>query len=193
MYRRIVFASAQAVSFEDASEALAELGELKLLPKRVWRAAKRIGEERAKECREAAERYQQLPLPARQQSPTGQAPQVACAMMDGGRYQERDRLAEVETAAAESSERTADAPHESLWREFKAGTLLSMTSKVSTQDPCPELPASFADPANMREIARQIKGFTSESAVSVQDAGQERGGDQRRCGSLWSAAGRRGL
>ena len=56
MYRRIVFAAAQGVSFADAAEALAELGELKLLPKRVWRAAKRIGEERVEECREAAAR-----------------------------------------------------------------------------------------------------------------------------------------
>jgi hypothetical protein len=46
MYRRLVFASAQGVSFEEAAESLAELSELKLLPKRVWRAAKRIGEER---------------------------------------------------------------------------------------------------------------------------------------------------
>ena len=45
MYRRIVFASVQAASFVDASEVLAELGELKLLSKRVWRAAIRIGEE----------------------------------------------------------------------------------------------------------------------------------------------------
>ena len=43
MYRRIVFAAAQGVSFQDAAEALAELGELKLLPQRIWRAAKRIG------------------------------------------------------------------------------------------------------------------------------------------------------
>jgi hypothetical protein len=35
VYRRIVFAAAQGVSFADAAEALAELGELKILPKRV--------------------------------------------------------------------------------------------------------------------------------------------------------------
>ena len=49
MYRRIVFAAAQGVSFEDAAEALEELGELKLLPKRIWRAVTRIGAERVEE------------------------------------------------------------------------------------------------------------------------------------------------
>ena len=92
MYRRIVFASAQAASFQDASEALAELGELPLLPKRIWRAAKRIGEERVEECRQAATRYEELSLPARRQSPAPQVPQVACVQMDGGRYQHRDRF-----------------------------------------------------------------------------------------------------
>jgi hypothetical protein len=45
--------------------------------------------------------------------------------------------------------------------------LLSMTSQVQALDPCPELPATFADPAKMRQIAREIKGFTQESAVSA--------------------------
>ena len=85
MYRRIVFAAAQAVSFQDAAEALAELGELKLLPKRIWRAAKRIGEERVEECRAGAAKYEQLPLPARRESPVEQVPRVACVQMDGGR------------------------------------------------------------------------------------------------------------
>jgi len=86
MYRRIVFASAQGVSFADASEALAELGELKLLSKRVWRAAQRIGEERVDECRQAAARYEELPLPAQRESPVPQVPRVACVQMDGGRF-----------------------------------------------------------------------------------------------------------
>jgi len=180
MYRRIVFASAQGVSFADAAEALAELGELKLLPKRVWRAATRIGEERVKECREAAARYEELPLPTQRQSPAGQVPQVACVQMDGGRFQERDRFASeappAQTSASESSESPTDSHDDSFWCEYKAGILLSMTSKIHAEDPCPELPATFANPAKMREIAREIKGFTSESAVSIK-ADQEAGPD----------------
>jgi hypothetical protein len=168
MYRRIVFASAQGVSFADASEALAELGELKLLPKRVWRAAKRIGEERVQECREAAARYEALPLPARRESPVPQVPRVACVQMDGGRYQERERIASQsaspEAAAVEKSE--SDSSHDGYWREYKAGILMSMTSEKHASDPCPELPATFHDPGKMRKIAREIKGFTSDSLVS---------------------------
>jgi hypothetical protein len=172
MYRRIVFAAAQGVSFADAAEALSELGELKLLPKRVWRAAKRIGVERVEECRQAAEKYQALPLPAQRESPRDQVPPVACVQMDGGRFQERARIpaepSGPSSLAGEDCASAADSPNEGLWREYKAGVLLSMTSAVHAQDPCPELPATFADPGKMREIAREIKGFSSESPVAVQ-------------------------
>lgn len=180
MYRRIVFASAQAVSFADAAEALAELGELKLLPKRVWRAAKRIGHERVEECREAAARYEELPLPAQRESPVAQVPAVACVQMDGGRFQERERIPSKELAskipASENSESDKDANKDGFWCEYKAGILLSMTSEEHATDPCPELPATFRDPGKMREIAREIKGFTSESHVSIK-ADEEAGLD----------------
>jgi hypothetical protein len=165
MYRRVVFAAAQAVSFADAAEALAELGELKLLPKRVWRAAKRIGEERVEECRQAAEKYEALPLPAQRESPVAQVPQVACVQMDGGRFQVRAR---IRAALAGDTRSAADSHDDGLWREYKAGVVLSMTSRVHAHDPCPQLPATFADPGKMREIAREIKGFTSESLVAIQ-------------------------
>lgn len=166
MYRRIVFAAAQGTSFEDASEALQELSELPLLPKRVWRAAKRIGEERVNECRAAATEYEQLPLPARRQSPVPQVPQVACVQMDGGRFQQRPRGAAK--VLADSSPSAAETSHEGFWREYKAGVLMSMTSRVHADDPCPDLPATFADPGKMREIARQIKGFTHDEPVSIE-------------------------
>jgi len=174
MYRRIVFAAAQGVSFKDASEALAELGELPLLPKRVWRAAKRIGEERVAECRAAASEFDQLPLPAQQHSPVAQVPRVACVQMDGGRFQQRARIA-AETSAVVDNESDRDG----FWREYKAGVLMSMISDVRAEDPCPELPATFADPGKMREIAREIKGFTSESQVSIK-ADDEAGADFKK-------------
>jgi hypothetical protein len=127
MYQRIVFASAQAISFEDAAESLMELADLKLLPKRVWRAAKRVGEERVEECRADAEEYLRLPLPARRQSPQGQpVPMVACVQMDGGRFQERERKA----GKPAGSEASAKEQETSCWREYKAGVLLSMTSET---------------------------------------------------------------
>jgi len=160
MYQRIVFAAVRGGSFEDASDALRELSELELPSKRIWRAAKRIGEERVEECQAAAERYQHLPLPERRLSPLGSAPQVVCVQMDGGRFQERSRAAQIEAAH--------DARGEGYWREYKAGVLLSMQSPTHAEDPCPELPATFFDPEKMRIIAREIKGFTSDSPVSLE-------------------------
>lgn len=162
VYRRIVFASAQSPSFQDATESLAELAELPLLPKRVWRAAKRIGEERIAERDAATQTYAALPLPARRTSPVAQVPQVACVQMDGGRFQVRQR------ARAASDSDAASNAGEGHWREYKAGVLLSMTSEVQEKDPCPELPATFADPGRMREMAREIKGFTHDEAVSLE-------------------------
>lgn len=180
MYRRIVFAAAQGVSFAEGAESLAELGEIMLLPKRVWRAAKRIGEERVAECRQAAAQYEQLPLPAQRQSPVEQVPRVVCVQMDGGRFQMRERVAvpedPSETSAVEPSQSASDSNDDGFWREYKAGVLLSMTSEVHAEDPCPEIPATFADPGKMREIAREIKGFTSDSHVSIK-ADEEAGPD----------------
>jgi hypothetical protein len=120
--------------------------------KRLWRAVQRIGEERLAEEAAAVKTYDQLPLPAQRESPVEQVPQVACVQMDGGRLQVRDRH-------ESGDEREADATY---WSEMKVGVLLSMQSQVGAVDPCPELPATFVDPGRMREIAREIKGFTRE-------------------------------
>jgi hypothetical protein len=151
MYRRIVFAAVHSHSFAEASESLAELSELTLLPKRIWRAARRIGEERVAERQAAVERYDQMPLPARRESPVAPTPQLVSVQMDGGRYQRRER--------EESTASSADG--KSHWREFKAGCLLTMCADTHAVDPAPLLPAGFADPGRMRKIAQEIKGFTS--------------------------------
>jgi hypothetical protein len=180
VYRRIVFAAAQGSSFNEASESLAELAELELLPKRVWRAAKRIGEERIAETQQAVAEFEQLPLPARQQSPIEPVPSVVCVQTDGGRYQERERVADskeaTEVVPAEQGGAAPEANDDGHWREYKAGVLTTMASEVHAEDPCPELPATFADPGKMREIAREIKGFTTESQVSIK-ADEEAGPD----------------
>jgi hypothetical protein len=151
VYRKLVHAATQGGSFANGAEILAEQAELTIGVKRLWRAVQRIGEERLTEEEAAARAYEELPLPAQQQSPVEQVPQVACVQMDGGRLQIRDRHQTPQ-------ERAADASH---WREMKAGAMLSMQSQVAAEDPCPELPASFADPGKMREMAREIKGFTT--------------------------------
>ena len=179
MYRRIVFAAAQGSSFNEAAESLAELAELQLLPKRVWRAAQRIGAERVAETRQAVAEFVQLPLPARQQSPLELVPSVVCVQADGGRYQARERVVDSEAREAPAAAPGGLAPEaneDGHWREYKAAVLTTMASEVHAEDPCPELPATFADPGKMREIAREIKGFTTESQVSMK-ADEEAGPD----------------
>lgn len=168
VYQQITFAAAHSVSFRDSAESLKNLSDLPLLPKRVWRAAKRIGEERVAECRTAAEQFQKLTLPEQRRNPKPQTPQVACVQMDGGRYQTLERLATetpVPETAADDDTSSEPAGH---WREYKGGLLLSMRSEVQAEDPCPQLPETFFDPGKMRKIAREIKGFTSDSQVSAQ-------------------------
>lgn len=188
MYRRIVFAAAQGSSFNEAAESLAELAELRLLPKRVWRAAKRIGEERIAETQQAVEEFANLQIPARQQSPIGPVPNVVCVQMDGGRYQERERITDrteaVDMAPAKPCDADAASEEDSdgHWREYKAGVLATMVSEVHAEDPCPELPATFADPGKMRQIAREIKGFTTESPVSSNTPEESRADSEERVG-----------
>ncbi len=155
VYRKLVHAATQGGSFANGAAILAEQAELTIGVKRLWRAVQRIGEERLGEEAAAARAYEELPLPAQQQSPVEQVPQVACLQMDGGRLQIRDRCPTVDESPAQRAE---DATH---WREMKAGALVSMHSQVAAEDPCPELPASFADPGKLREMAREIKGFTT--------------------------------
>lgn len=158
----MVFAASQCTSFEEASTSLRELADLQLFSKRIWRAAKRVGEERVAERRAAALWYEALPLPKQRENPGVQTPHVACVQMDGGRFQVREPQATDALAG-----KLGDASEENGWREYKAGVLMSMMSKTHTEDPCPELPATFHDPGKMRQIAREIKGFTHESPVSL--------------------------
>ncbi len=153
----MVFAATQCGSFSEAERALEELASLSVQAKRIWRATQRAGEQRLAEQQRAAQAYDALPLPSRQLSPVAEVPQVACVMMDGGRFQRRER---------QPSRVKQEAENATCWREMKVGCLVSMAGESSTEDPCPQLPATFADPGRMREIAQEIKGFSADKEVS---------------------------
>lgn len=163
MYRKLVQAATRNSSFSAAVESLAEQAELSIGIKRLWRATKRIGEERVAEEQAATAAYQALPLPQQQTSPVEQVPQVVSVQMDGGRLQIRARNAEGDKSEADCAEEPA-----TFWRELKAGCLLSMQSQVHAEDPCPRIPATFVDSRKMREIAKEIKGFSSEGLPSAE-------------------------
>ena len=166
--KKVVYAGTQATSFSQGSRDLKELAELDLSPERVRRATERIGNERVVERDAQAAAYAALPLPARHAVPADQTtPQVACVQMDGGRLQWFDRA---------EPQRNED---DTFWREMKVGCLWSMTSQVSAEDPCPQLPASFVDPERMQRMVREIKGFSGPDTLTEDEAEEQRI-DQRR-------------
>lgn len=165
--KKVVYAGAQATSFLQGSRDLKELAELDVSAERVRRATERIGKERVLERDAQAAAYEALPIPAQRTVPVDQpTPMVACVQMDGGRLQLFDRA---------EPQRNED---ETFWREMKVGCLWSMTSEVSAEDPCPQLPGSFVDPERMQRIVREIKGF-SRSDASAEDEADEPRIDER--------------
>jgi len=170
--RKVVYAGSHASSFQQARKDLKEEAELDISDQRIMRATKRIGQERVAQRDAQTKAWSELPLPEQQASPRDQVPQVACVEMDGGRLQIRDRK-----PSEEERQRTKKA---GFWREDKVGCLLSMTSVVSEEDPCPQIPQTLVDLGRIRKISREIKGFcvpdedesTREEATSQRRTGQ---------------------
>jgi len=161
--KKVVYSGTQAPSFAHGSRDLKELAELDVSPERVRRATERIGAERVAERDTQAAAYEALPIPARRTVPADQpTPVVACVQMDGGRLQFFDRT---------EPQRNED---DTFWREMKVGCLWSMTSQVSAEDPCPQLPASFVDPERMQRMVREIKGFSGPEASTDDEADEPR-------------------
>jgi hypothetical protein len=159
MLRKVAYAGGKSPSFVGATDDLAELAEQTVSRERVQRWTKRVGRECVEEAETLAHAYQALPLPEQQKSPTGRSPQVACVMMDGGRIQVRDR---------HQTQRDA----KGYWKESLVGCCLSMVSEERAADPCPTIPQTFVDRERMRELSREIKGF-SASGEDHTDPGEE--------------------
>jgi hypothetical protein len=173
--KKVVHAGVHASSFRQAEADLHALAELPVSSQRVRRATLQIGHERVVQRNEEIEHYMELPLPKQQRDPTGQAPQVACVEMDGGRIQIRDRKGEHA-----STDEPPDASRKGrFWRESKVGCLLSLKSETHPEDPCPTIPLVFVDPDRVNTMSREIKGFSAEAEPSGQaeeasDVGRER-------------------
>lgn len=152
MLRKVAYAGSQSPSFVQATKDLAALAEVRVSREQIRRWTQRVGQQRVEEVAQQAEAYEQLSLPARQQSPTAQIPQVACVQMDGGRIQIRDRQAPPEPGESKG-----------YWRESLVGCCLSMTSQEHAEDPCPGIPKTFVDPVRMNDLSREIKGFSGDA------------------------------
>jgi hypothetical protein len=159
--KKIVCAGTQHPSFAQGSAALAALAGLTIATKQVERVTEKIGRERVGQRDGAVEDFQKIPLMTRCRSPLPHPPNLAVVEMDGGRLQILDRRAGPPDPVEDPDD--GDEPEEKRghWREDKVGVLMTMTSTVSSVDPCPEIPEPFIDPMRILKLARQIKGSIS--------------------------------
>lgn len=158
--QKIVFAGTQLPSFAQGSTALAALAELTVATKQVERVTEKIGRERVAQRDQAVAAFEQTPLQTRCASPRPNPPDWAVVEMDGGRLQilHRGAADDAPVAGADDDDDVPETPRSGHWREDKIGVLMTMTSTISSADPCPEIPAHFVDPTRILKLAREIKG-----------------------------------
>jgi hypothetical protein len=148
----MVWAGSNLGSYAMAEEAILQLSGRNISAGRIRRQIEQASEARLAERDEMVDSLKAMALPLRRGgSPHRAAPQVAVTMMDGGRYQRRDHFASSEKSP---SGELGDGEAKTHWRESKVGCLLSMTSQVHAQDPCPQIPDCFAAASVVREIAK---------------------------------------
>jgi hypothetical protein len=182
VYRRIIYAGTKHPSFGQGSEALAELAGLAVSEKQVERITKRIGLERVAERERDVAAYLALPLMEKVASPIEHPVDLAVVEMDGGRLQILDRRGTAAESSGTDAEETAaqSEPNESErsghWREDKIGVVMTMTSPVSVEDPCPEVPEHFVDPTRILKLVREIK---SGVVIPVRDESEPAGSDSQ--------------
>jgi hypothetical protein len=129
--------------------------------------------------------------------------QVAVVMADAGMLQLRDIVAKPDKAAdakagapedllacAAADDLAADAaedgeddedrekpPSGRHWREDKAGLVLTMRSKVSQSDPCPEIPETFVD---LQRVTKIVRGLKKSAALRAEEEdGSESSGENQ--------------
>lgn len=128
--KRIVFAAAEARSFQRAAVVLQEVAGCQVSAKTIERVTQEVGQELA------AEREQNWPsekLPA-------EPPQLAVIQVDGGRIRVRQPG-------------LGPGVHDAVWRESKNACLVRMASSCYSVDPHPALPRAFRDAGHVAEIA----------------------------------------
>jgi hypothetical protein len=163
---KIVWAGSNLGSYTMAEEAILKLAEQGVTRTRIRRQVQQVGSARLTERAAAEERLKQMSLPERRSGNSERgAPDVGVVMMDGGRYQRRDHFA----ARGEVSMRRAAVDPQTHWRETKVGVLLSMTSGVHTEDPCPQIPDDFVHATVVQEIAKMAANTGSNPSISTPD------------------------
>jgi hypothetical protein len=131
---KMIYSGTTAVSFAKASRDLENMSDLMVSDERVRRACGRVGGDRIAEQQRQEEAFQSKPLPEQSYAKPAnvEAPEMACVMCDGGRYQLLDR------SASPTDHRSAcKGKH---WKESRIGLLVGMSGERHDSDPQPTLP-----------------------------------------------------
>lgn len=137
------------MSFATANQDLMNLADLSISAERVRRACSHVAGDRIKEQQRRQADFQDKPLPEQSRGKPAEieAPEIACVMCDGGRYQLLDRSSE---SKGPSSARKGE-----HWRESRIGLLARMTGQRHECDPQPILPPELCYTA-MAEVLSEI-------------------------------------
>jgi hypothetical protein len=131
---KMAWAGTSAASFAAASQDLVHLADLSISDERVRRACGHVGHDRIEEHQRLQEAFEHKPLPEqiRGKPAEVEAPEIACVMGDGGRYQHLDRKV--------TTPRVTSAQKGEHWKESRIGLLARMCGAEYTSDPQPILP-----------------------------------------------------
>jgi hypothetical protein len=136
---KIVEAGSQLKSFALAAAMLERLAEVPISGRHVGRLTEAIGQELRAQRDQRTEDY----LHHRRAEPAVPVPEAVAVAVDGGRIMTR----------AQGQGRGV---HEPGWREDKIACLMKLQGPTFADDPQPEPPACFCDPAYVDELARDL-------------------------------------
>ena len=163
---KMVHAGTSAASFGEASNDLAKLADLAITDERVRRACTRAASDRIDQHQRLQDAYQSKSLPEQAHGKPAdvEAPEIACVMSDGGRYQHLDR-----SLPARSNRSAHKGEH---WKESRIGLLARMSGERHEVDPQPTLPPELRYQAMADKLSEIGKtGAKLDSAEdSVEDA-----------------------
>lgn len=172
----MTYAGNRAASFGEASDALFELAEVSISAERVRRACGHVGHDLIDEQRQLQEAYQAKPVP---EQATGKpadmtAPEIACVMADGGRYQRLDRPRGEATCGEKKRDanKCSSARKGKHWKESRIAILARMSGSEHDVDPQPELPQSLryaAAAEKLGEIGKTGRKLGESDSDSEED------------------------
>ena len=141
---KLICCAVSSPSFEQATNQLQLIADISISSSNLHELANQVGNELLWERDQAAQAYQNAPLPRQHQPP--QTPvELACVQVDGGRLQTR----------SDSSGQGVEDP---AWREDKVAVVLRMQSTSFEEDPHPQLPRCFTEKKSVKRLMASLHG-----------------------------------